>query len=159
MRDAAVAQSLRAFGRIVAVRRARHRVKGVTVEWPIEDAPEDDGVDPDEPTKDRARDGSRVEPETLDRRYRCDAAAYTVRSQDGTVGRVDSIRSSWDKLRRRQPRELAILIDRAAAVRLWLDRNGSEPRVIVEDLERGDYVSLNAVELSDLILDRQEHQE
>ena len=56
-------------------------------------------------------------------------------------------------------RELAILIDRAAAVRLWLDRNGSEPRVIVEDLERGDYVSLNAIELIDLILDRQEHQE
>jgi hypothetical protein len=131
------------IGRIVAVRRACHRVKGVTVERPIEDAPEDAGV----------------EPETLDRRHRCDAAAYTVRSQDGTVGRVDSMRSSWDKLRRRQPRELAILIDRAAAVRLWLDRNGSEPRVIVEDLERGDYVSLNAIELTDLILDRQEHQE
>ena len=46
-----------------------------------------------------------------------------------------------------------------AAVRVWLDRNGSEPRVIVEDLERGDYVSLNAVELSGLILNRQEHQE
>lgn len=75
------------------------------------------------------------------------------------VGRVDSMRSSWDKLRRRQARELAILIDRTAAVRLWLDRNGSEPRVIVEDLERGDYVSLNAVELSDLILNRQEHRE
>jgi len=69
------------------------------------------------------------------------------------------MRSSWDKLRRRQPRELAILIDRSAAVRVWLDRNGSEPRVIVEDLERGDYVSLNAVELSGLILNRQEHQE
>jgi len=54
---------------------------------------------------------------------------------------------------------LAILIDRAAAVRLWLDRNGSEPRVILEDLERGDYVSLNAIELAGLILDRQEQQE
>lgn len=125
------------------------------MESPIEDAPEDDWVDP----RERTRDGSRIEPETLDRRYRCDAAAYTVHSQDGTVGRVDSMRSSWDRLRRRQPRELAILIDRSAAVRLWLDRNGSEPRVIVEDLERGDYVSLNAGELSDLILDRQEHQE
>jgi hypothetical protein len=82
-----------------------------------------------------------------------------VRSQDDTVGRVDSMRSSWDRLRRRQPRELAILIDRAAAARLWLDRNGSGPRVIVEDLEGGDYVSLNAVELSDLIRDRQERDE
>jgi hypothetical protein len=134
-------------------------VKGVTVEWPNEGAPKDDRVDPSGLTNDRPSAGSRVEPETLDRRYRCDAAAYTVSSQDGTVGGVDSMRSSWDTLRRRQPRELAILIDRTAAVRLWLDRNGSEPRVIVEDLERGDYVSLNAVELSDLILDRQGHQE
>ena len=129
------------------------------MERPIEDTPDDDLVDPGGLTEERTRDGSCVEPDTLDRRYRCDAAAYAVRSQDGTVGRAESMRSSWDKLRRRQPRELAILIDRAAAVRVWLDRNGSEPRVIVEDLERGDYVSLNAVELSGLILNRQEHQE
>jgi hypothetical protein len=126
---------------------------------PIDSDPEDDSVDLGEATGDKARNSSRIEPETLDRRYRCDAAAYTIHSQDGTVGRVDSMRSSWDKLQRRHPRELAILIDRAAAVRLWLDRNGSEPRVILEDLERGDYVSLNAIELAGLILDRQEQQE
>jgi hypothetical protein len=129
------------------------------VKGPIEGVPNEDRAGPDELTSRQGRDGSPVEPESLDRRYRCGPAAYTVGPPDGTVGRVDSIRNSWEKLRRRQPRELAILIDRSAAVRLWLDRNGSEPRVIVEDLESGDYVSLNAVELSDLIMDRQEHQE
>jgi hypothetical protein len=94
----------------------------------------------------------------MDRRYRCDAA-FSVGSRDDTIGRFDSARSSWEKLKRRQLRELAILIDRAAAVRLWLDRSGSEPRVILEDLDRGDYVSLNAVQLSDLIIDRQGYEE
>lgn len=116
-------------------------------------------VDPREPANERTWHVLRAEPETSDRRYLYNAAADTVGSPDNALGRVDSMRSSWERLRRRQPRELAILIDRAAAVRLWLDRSGSEPRVIVEDLERGDYVSLNAVELCGLIVDRQELQD
>ncbi|CDO91474.1 hypothetical protein MAAFP003_5634 [Mycobacterium ahvazicum] len=127
--------------------------------WPMKDVPEDDSIDPDAPFANQPSERPARGPEMMDRRYRCDAAAFSVGSRDGTIGRVDSVRSSWEKLKRRQPRELAILIDRAAAVRLWLDRNGSEPRVILEDLETGDYVSLNAVELSDLIIDRQEHEE
>ena len=78
-------------------------------------------------------------------------AAYTVCSQQATVDDVESIRSGWETLRRRELRELAILIDPVAAVRVWLDRSGPDPRVIVEDLDRGDYTSLNAVALSDLI--------
>jgi len=35
-------------------------------------------------------------------------------------------------------RELAILINEFAAVRLWLDRNGNSARLLVEDLESGD---------------------
>jgi hypothetical protein len=123
------------------------------------DVPNDDSIDPYAVTGDQPAEKSSVGPETMGRRCRCDAAAFSGGSRDGTIGRVDSVRNSWEKLKRRQPRELAILIDRAAAVRLWLDRNGSEPRVILEDLESGDYVSLNAIELSDLIIDRQEYEE
>jgi hypothetical protein len=92
----------------------------------------------------------------MDRRYRHDAAASEVRAEDDTVGNVESLRSSWAQLRRRQPRELAIMLDRVAAVRLWLDRSSFEPCLIVEDLERGEYVSFSAAELSDLIVARQE---
>lgn len=130
------------------------------------DVPNDDSIDPYAVTADQPAEKSSVGPEKMDRRYRCDAAAFSGDaaafsggSRDGTIGRVDSVRNSWEKLKRRQPRELAILIDRAAAVRLWLDRNGSKPRVILEDLESGDYVSLNAIELSDLIIDCQEYEE
>lgn len=127
--------------------------------WPMKDVPKDDSIDPNAATAGQPEERFSVGAETMDRRYRCDAPAFSVGPRDGTVGRVDSVRSSWEKLKRRQPRELAILIDRAAAVRLWLDRSGSEPRVILEDLDRGDYVSLKAVELSDLIIDRQGYDE
>ena len=45
-------------------------------------------------------------------------------------------------------RELAILINQFAAVRLWLDRNGNSARLLVEDLESGDEVFLDPLELS-----------
>jgi len=45
-------------------------------------------------------------------------------------------------------RELAILINEFAAVRLWLDRNGNSARLLVEDLESGDEVFLDPLELS-----------
>jgi hypothetical protein len=45
-------------------------------------------------------------------------------------------------------RELAILINEFAAVRLWLDRNGNGPRLLVEDLETGDEAFLDPLELS-----------
>ena len=125
------------------------------MELPIEDG----WVDPRERLNKRTWGFSHAEPETQDCRDRYDAAAYTVGPLHGTLGRADSMRSNWEKLRRRQPRELAILIDRAAAVRLWLDRNGSEPRVILEDLEQGDHVSFSAVELRSLIVDHQELQD
>lgn len=123
------------------------------------DVPNDDSIDPYAVTAAQPAEKSSVGPETMDRRYRCDAAAFSGGFRDGTIGRVDSVRNSWERLKRRQARELAILIDRAAAVRLWLDRNGSVPRVILEDLESGDYVSLNAIELSDLIIDRQKYED
>ncbi|HXL60839.1 MAG TPA: hypothetical protein VN959_09240 [Mycobacterium sp.] len=45
-------------------------------------------------------------------------------------------------------RELAILINEFAAVRLWLDRTGNGPRLLVEDLESGDEAFLDPLELS-----------
>jgi hypothetical protein len=45
-------------------------------------------------------------------------------------------------------RELAILINEFAAVRLWLDRNGNGPRLLVEDLESGIEAFLDPLELS-----------
>ncbi|MDT7764102.1 MAG: hypothetical protein QOC63_3522 [Mycobacterium sp.] len=45
-------------------------------------------------------------------------------------------------------RELAILINEFAAVRLWLDRSGNGSRLLVEDLESGDETFLDPLELS-----------
>jgi hypothetical protein len=49
-------------------------------------------------------------------------------------------------------RELAILINEFAAVRLWLDRAGNGARLLVEDLETGDTVYLDPLELSSFTL-------
>ncbi|CAN5421246.1 hypothetical protein BH09ACT8_BH09ACT8_34260 [soil metagenome] len=49
-------------------------------------------------------------------------------------------------------RELAILINEFAAVRLWLDRAGNGARLLIEDLESGDEVYLDPLELSSFTL-------
>ena len=49
-------------------------------------------------------------------------------------------------------RELAILINEFAAVRLWLDRSGNGPRLMVEDMETGDECYLDPLELSSFTL-------
>jgi hypothetical protein len=49
-------------------------------------------------------------------------------------------------------RELAIMINEFAAVRLWLDSAGNGPRLLVEDLETGDEVFLDPLELSSFTL-------
>ncbi len=51
-----------------------------------------------------------------------------------------------------QRRELVILINEFAAVRLWLDNSGNGPRLLVEDLESGDEVFLDPLELSSFTL-------
>ena len=56
-------------------------------------------------------------------------------------------------------RELAILINEFAAVRLWLDRNGNSARLLVEDLETGDEVFLDPLELSSFTVATSEDRE
>jgi hypothetical protein len=56
-------------------------------------------------------------------------------------------------------RELAIMINEFAAVRLWLDRSGNGPRLLVEDLESGDEVFLDPLELSSFTLATPEDRE
>ncbi|HKI42500.1 MAG TPA: hypothetical protein VKA66_19490 [Mycobacterium sp.] len=62
---------------------------------------------------------------------------------------------------RRTPkrRELAILINEFAAVRLSLDGFGNGPRLLVEDLESGDEVFLDPLELSSFTLATSEDRE
>ena len=64
----------------------------------------------------------------------------------------------WDS-RTPKRRELAILINEFAAVRLWLDRSGNGPRLLVEDLESGDEVFLDPLELSSFTLAMPEDRE
>ncbi|WP_407685937.1 hypothetical protein [Mycobacterium sp. HUMS_1102779] len=56
-------------------------------------------------------------------------------------------------------RELAVLINEFAAVRLWLDRSGNGPRLLVEDLESGDEAFLDPLELSSFTLAMPEDRE
>ena len=60
---------------------------------------------------------------------------------------------------RPQRRELAILINEFAAVRLWLDRSGNGPRLLVEDLETGGETFLDPIELSSFTLATAEDRE
>lgn len=56
-------------------------------------------------------------------------------------------------------RELAIMINEFAAVRLWLDTSGNGSRLLVEDLESGDEVFLDPLELSSFTLASPEDRE
>jgi hypothetical protein len=48
--------------------------------------------------------------------------------------------------------ELATLINEFAAVRVSLDRNGHDPRLLVEDMETGAEILLSPIELASLCL-------
>ena len=56
-------------------------------------------------------------------------------------------------------RELAILMNEFAAVRLWLDNSGNGRRLLIEDLESGDEVFLDPLELSSFTLATPEDRE
>jgi hypothetical protein len=56
-------------------------------------------------------------------------------------------------------RELAILTNEFAAVRLSVDETGNGPRLLVEDLESGDEVFLDPLELSSFTLATPEDRE
>lgn len=56
-------------------------------------------------------------------------------------------------------RELAILINEFAAVRLWLDRTGNGALLLVEDLESGAEALLDPLELSSFTLATEQDRE
>ncbi|MBM7369198.1 hypothetical protein [Gordonia hydrophobica] len=55
-------------------------------------------------------------------------------------------------LRRTSRRELASLINEFAAARVTLDSSGNGDRLLVEDLESGDFIFLSPLELVSLCL-------
>jgi len=48
--------------------------------------------------------------------------------------------------------ELATLVNEFAAVRVSVDRQGHDPRLVVQDIETGDEVLLSPIELASLCL-------
>jgi hypothetical protein len=60
--------------------------------------------------------------------------------------------SSTPSPTRPQPVELATLVNEFGAVRVSLDANGHDPRLLVEDLETGANVLLSPIELASLCL-------
>jgi hypothetical protein len=53
---------------------------------------------------------------------------------------------------RTEPVELATLTNEFASVRISLDKNGLDPRLLVQDLETGDEILLSPIELASLCL-------